>query len=287
MQITTCYNCFSKNRSFYAEENGHSLVKCGKCGLLYLKERPDDTEISQAHKQGKHSGLVELDVTGQFTDSKVPNYLKVLKDIYQYDFRNNVKWLDIGCGHGEFMTALQHYATGTIIVTGSEPNVQKQQSARKRGLDVSYFDIETHTGTYDVISLLNVYSHLPNPLKFIESLKRCLNKDGEIIIETGDTADLQAKHHYRPFYLPDHLSFASEKIVTDILVRLGFKIISINKYPYPNSQRFQSRCIFVKELMKAVLPHRDTKFTGIFRSYLNQKLWSKTDMYIRARLIQP
>ena len=35
----------------------------------------------------------------------------------------------------------------------------------------------------------------------------------------------------RPFYLPDHLSFASESIIIRILERLGFEILSVKKYP--------------------------------------------------------
>ena len=71
MKISSCYNCGSDKRIFYAEENGFSLVKCSECGLLYLKERPDDAEISQAHKQGKHTGLKQLDTTGMFDQEKI------------------------------------------------------------------------------------------------------------------------------------------------------------------------------------------------------------------------
>ena len=52
-----CYNCGSEEATFCAEENAFSLVKCSECGLLYLEKRPDDKEISQAHKQGKHKTL--------------------------------------------------------------------------------------------------------------------------------------------------------------------------------------------------------------------------------------
>lgn len=78
MKISYCYNCGTKERTFYAEENGFSLVKCNTCGLLYLQERPDNIEISQAHKQGKHFGLKELEVTGKFNTGKIPRYLGVL-----------------------------------------------------------------------------------------------------------------------------------------------------------------------------------------------------------------
>lgn len=276
MKIPNCYNCGTEARTFYARENGFSLVKCCGCGLLYLEERPDDNNISQAHKQGKHTGLNELDVTGMFEEEKIPIYLAVLNDIFKGDLGNKRTWLDVGCGHGEFIVAVQKYSNGKIAVRGTEPNIHKQKSAQERGLNVTFFDIELHDEKYDVISLLNVYSHLPNPPAFIESLKNLLNPGGEIIVQTGDTADFPANDHYRPFYLPDHLSFASERIVSDILKRLGFEILSINKYPY---RRFDPKSI-VKEIVKIFLPQYKSKISY----YLKWKRYSQTDMFIRAKL---
>lgn len=286
MKNITCYNCHSEMRNFYAAENGYSLVKCCECGLLYLEERPGDTEISQAHKQGKHTGLIELDATGVFNDYKVQNYLSILNDIFKGDLGSKKAWLDIGCGHGEFVVALQEYSSGSICATGSEPNIHKQESARERGLNIGYFDMESLEDKYDVISLLNVFSHLPDPPEFLKSLRKNLNQNGEILIETGDTADLAEKNHYRPFYLPDHLSFASEKIVTGILRRLGFEIISIHKYPYPNlPQLVVTPACLANEIIKTALPGYKSKFMEYYKIYSERKSWSKTDMYIRARLI--
>lgn len=276
MKIESCYNCGTKERIFYAEENGFSLVKCSACGLLYLRERPDDKEISQAHKQGKHTGLKELKVTGVFNAGKIPKYIGVLEDIFKGELGNKEAWLDIGCGHGEFIAAVQQYSQGKVNVRGTEPNIYKQKSAQERSLNVGYFDIESHEDKYDVISLLNVYSHLPDPPAFLKSLKKILNPGGEIVLQTGDTADLSAEEHYRPFYLPDHLSFASEKIVTGTLNRLGFEIMCVSKYPYLS---FGPKAI-VREIVKAFLPQYQSRI----RYYLKWKRYSQTDMFIRARI---
>jgi len=275
MKISRCYYCGSEQHSFYAEENGFSLVKCCACGLLFVENRPDGHEISQAHKQGKHGGIKEFKVTGRFSPGRIPPYLRVLEDLFGGDLGNKKTWLDVGCGHGEFMIAVQKYSSGEISVTGTEPNVYKQESAQKRGLSVGFFDIETHTGKYDIISMLNVYSHLPEPPTFINSLKRLLNPGGELILETGDTVHLSAKDHYRPFYLPDHLSFASESIVLGILERLDFEILIISKYPFVS---FGLTSI-AKELVKIVLPQYQS---GL--KYLKRKKYSQTDMFIRASL---
>jgi SAM-dependent methyltransferase len=276
MKVTHCYNCNSDKHIFYAEENGYSLVKCQECGLLFLQERPDDDEISQAHMQGKHRGEIELDVTGSFRRDKIPQYCMVLEDIFQGNFSNKQTWLDIGCGHGEFITAVQKYSSGKTIVQGSEPNIYKRASALKRGLKVDYFELSSHPEKYDIISLLNVYSHLPDPPGFLDSLKGLLNPGGEILIQTGDGADFAAEDLYRPFYLPDHISFASERILVSILERIGFKIVSIHKYPLV---ALDLRTI-TKEVVKIFLPNYQSKL----KYYLNYQKYSQTDMFIRAKL---
>ena len=174
------------------------------------------------------------------------------------------------------MIAVKKYGSGLIALTGSDPNIHKQKSARKRGLEVSYFEIESHEKKYDVISMLNVFSHLPDPQTFLKSLKELLNAKGELILETGDTTGFSADDIPRPLYLPDHLSFASEKIVVGILERLDFEIVCIKKYPF---LQFDILSI-TKEIIKIILP----QYKSNIRCYFRWKLYAQRDMYIRARL---
>lgn len=227
MKIINCYNCGSIKSNFYAEENGFTLVKCSSCGLLYVKNRPDDDKIMDDTRKGLIQGKKILDVTVRFNVNAIPLYKVVLNDLFGGDFSTIKTWLDVGCGHGEFMKTIEDVCSGTISIKGLEPNIKKQEAARKRGLDVKYFELESHPEKYDMISMLDVYSHLPDPVVFIHKIKPLLNPRGEILIETGDSANFSAKEQVRPFCLPDHLSFASERIVVDILERLNFEILRL------------------------------------------------------------
>lgn len=275
----SCYNCTSQSSTVYATENGYTLVKCTQCGLLYLNPRPSDDEITSAHKVGKHRGAETLDVTGYFDHGKVAFYKKVLADFSYNEFQNAPKtWLDIGCGHGEFLLALQQYSQGKISAKGLEPNVNKQKTALARGLDVSDFDMQSHTNQYDVLSILNVYSHLPDPVQSLTEWRRNLKPGGELWIETGNTAHLTSAQHYRPFYLPDHLSFASEEIVVSILNRTGFEVIDIKKYPFVR----RNLVVVFKEMVKLLIPGKKSRLKYL----LNFKLYTQTNMLIRARRTQ-
>ncbi len=281
MREVNCYNCGSEARKPYTSENGFALVQCMSCGLLYVNPRPAEEDIEAAHKLGVHHGEDTLNMTGQFNQAKLPRYLAILEDFFGNDVADGQdaprKWLDIGCGHGEFVMALQKFGGNNIEARGLEPNVLKQESARAKKLDVSYFDLLQHSERYDAISLLNVYSHLPDPPVAIAGWTRLLRPGGEMFLETGDTAGLPPSQHPRPLLLPDHLSFASEKIVVRILEDCGFEIVSIKKYPFAD----QFRLSMMKELLKGFWPGKTSKFR-----YMIRPNKYRIDMYIRARLRQ-
>jgi len=275
MQEVVCYNCQGTDSDPYAVENGFNLVKCRYCGLLYVNPRPAEEEIDEALRYGMHKGEQTLKTTGWYHPERVSEYVQTLGSIFPDGFPAGIKsWLDIGCGHGEFLAAIRQFGGDRVSALGIEPNRHKQMAARKRGLNVKFFDLASHNAKYDAISILNVFSHLPDPPTTLGQWLCLLKPGGILILQTGDTANLTAEMHYRPFYLPDHLSFASEAIVTSILSGLGLRVETVHKYPFIRP----SAAAFVRETIKLAWPSKSSKIRYLFRSreYV-------TDMYVLAR----
>ena len=107
-------------------------------------------------------------------------------------------------------------------------------------------------------------------------LKKLLKPEGELILETGNTASLSAKDHPRPFDLPDHLSFASESIIKEIFERLDFNILRIKKYPFLLTDLNS----ITRVLVKGMLPQYKTRIWYYFKG----RKYSQIDMFIRARI---
>jgi SAM-dependent methyltransferase len=276
-----CYNCGSSSRNLYATENGCNLAKCVNCGLLYVSPRPTDGEIAEGVTLGAHTGEKTIESTGRYMGAKVAIYRKVLRDIYASDLQSHKRtWLDVGCGHGELLVALRELSKDKVDAKGIEPNRHKIEAARKRGLQVDYFDLASHDDLYDSISLLNVYSHLTDPPGFLRMVKQRLKPHGELLLETGDTADLPADINPRPFLLPDHLSFASEKILSDILTRTGFQIVSINKYP--TFKLWTMKWRILREAIKVFVPNKKSQLPVMYRWQRVSRY--RTDTWIRARV---
>ena len=219
-----CYNCGATAREPYDSENSFHLVKCLGCGLLYVSPRPADAAITAATRTGQHRGESLLDTTSAFNAGAVTRYQRILRDFFPRGFPRRHTWLDIGCGHGELLVALGQYFGERVVARGCEPNRKKSESARGRGLDVEFFDPREHDQTYDVVSLLNVFSHLPDPVATLGQWRALVASGGHLLLETGHSAHLPSADHHKPYDLPDHLSFANREIVEGILTRVGFRV---------------------------------------------------------------
>lgn len=271
---TSCYYCGGSSSRPFASENGFDLVECSGCGLLYVSPRPRENDIAEAVRQGLHPG--NLETNSRFYPPHLWEYRRVLRDLYGAELtQKNRTWLDVGCGHGEFLLTLTRMAGSHVTAAGSEPNEHKRASARARGLDVSFIPLEHHDRQYDCISLLNVYSHVPDPGAFLDLLRQRLAPGGELVLQTGDVTGLTPETLFRPLYLPDHLSFATEDIVTGLLRRKGFRIVQVRKYP-----AFPACATWMRIAMHLSLG-RISRVKALVRNYsVSRRL--RTDMWIRA-----
>ncbi len=234
LERVACYVCGGLESQPWAEENGFSAVRCSACGLVYVNPRPTRGSISLAAQSGLHAGAAMLDETGARDARKVKHYQQRLRALFEAGAlaqRPGARWLDIGCGFGEFLEALSIESAGRLLTVGSEPNERKAAAARSRGLDVTFREASTEVPGYAFVSLLNVFSHLPDPLELLRQLADLLEPGGQLVLQTGNWAELERQQVPDRLHLPDHLSFASEKLVRRVLAAAGFSEISVLRYP--------------------------------------------------------
>jgi SAM-dependent methyltransferase len=258
-------NNLTGNRE-WGRENGYVMLKCGSCGLLFIDRPPEADEREAALKLGLHRGESLLDTNKKADPSRIPLYLETLKAFYpdQLEMKGK-KWLDIGAGNGEFVAALQQYFPGLECVA-VEPNLQKRNSPYYNGGRVlSGTGVLPAGEKFNVISMLNLWSHLPEPVKFMGELAEILEKDGKLLIQTGNGAEINRYEYPGPLLLPDHLSFAAPGIVSSILHKKGFRLEKLIKYKYPRSR---GSLFYIKLFAKYILGKQTRPlgyFTGRFR----------------------
>ena len=269
-----CLFCGKDESSSWAVENGYTAVRCIHCGLIYVNPRPLLSMIDEAVKTGVHKELSHgRTARGRRVSSKIRFYRPILCSMFAdvWERSTPISWLDIGAGYGEFIQAVSKLAPSGSSIEGLEPMKSKVEATRKRGLNIREAYLREVEDRFDFISIINVFSHIPDFGTFLSEIKIALEPDGELFIETGNIGDLQEYAQVpTELDLPDHLCFAGERHIVGWLQDAGFSIVSIEK------RRKDGIINFLKNIVKIVLNRRVTlavPYTSQYRT-----------MFIRAKL---
>jgi 2-polyprenyl-3-methyl-5-hydroxy-6-metoxy-1,4-benzoquinol methylase len=277
LEQIACPLCGGAESGDWGAENGFSCVKCQSCGLVYVNPRPTIEEISHANEIGEHRTADDvLHVVYKRSRRKALRYATTVRAVFPDLIASPkpVRWLDVGAGFGELVEVLQDLLPPGSQVMGIEPMAPKVAEARARGLPVYQTDLSQIGTRFDVISLINVFSHVPDFRDFLNRLRPLLNEDGELFIETGNGGDLPSMQDYPDLlYLPDHLVFAGETHLRDYLAQSGFTIESTAAF------RVDTAAQFGKNLLKAALGRR-IKLALPYRSPFRRVL-------VRAKVAAP
>ena len=229
--VISCPYCRVSRGTAWASENGYTLVKCSECGFLYVNPRPTQELIRESVETGIHSNVEHgRTVICRRVRSKVIRYKKIFASMFKDIWKNHhiISWLDVGAGYGEVVEAGSALAPSGSRIEGIEPMKSKATRARARGLKISEKYLCDVREKFDFVSLINVFSHIPDFRVLLEEVKNVLKDNGECYIETGNIGDLVDRYQVpTELNLPDHLVFAGEKHLIGYLSEAGFSIVAI------------------------------------------------------------
>jgi len=146
-----------------------------------------------------------------------------------------LRWLDFGCGAGGFLKFLRTRASlgGRTLElaghdVGSYADLLKQQDGF-RILDLDEITREP-AGTYDVISMIEVVEHLPDPVAALTQVARLLKPGGLLLLTTGNLDSPVARRqgiHYRYCAPEIHVSLFGPRSLAHLYARVGLQPQSV------------------------------------------------------------
>jgi SAM-dependent methyltransferase len=144
-------------------------------------------------------------------------------------YRESGKLLEVGCAYGFFLQEAKRYFT----VAGIELSADAAAHCRRQGLNVETgtADEAGSGGPFDVIVLLDVIEHLPDPQATFVALARALAPGGVIVLTTGDFASLAARalrSAWRLMTPPQHLWFFTGRSMERLAAGAGLEIASLD-----------------------------------------------------------
>ena len=152
--------------------------------------------------------------------------------------RPGTRVLDIGCGTGSITETIRRERNVEIV--GLEPNPERAEAARRRGLDVitgSYSqNIPNLHGKFDCILFLDVLEHLADPSAMLTDVAGALNDNGSVIASIPNIAHwtvrfslMAGRFDYMPTGIMDatHLRWFTRKSVTRLFEASGYHVEQI------------------------------------------------------------
>ena len=212
------------HRTLY-RKNNCDIRQCLECGLGRAQHEGFDPNAyyTEDYFSGGHPDgyadyrSAESILRREFADTV--NFIR--------QWRADGRLLDVGCAYGFFLEEAKRF----YQVAGIELAREAAAACRRRGLNVSNGVADAGNlaaiGMLDVIVLLDVIEHLPDPRGTLSLCASHLNPGGIIVITTGDFGSLAARTagvHWRLMTPPQHLWYFTRESLRRLAPSLGLSL---------------------------------------------------------------
>ncbi len=239
-ETVSCALCGADDPRLLGVHGSWPVVKCRRCGLVYLRERPSEDALPQLYGRDYYEAEDDVGYRGYMETHR--RYADVFNRIFgrrDRDLRRHTRGnrlLEVGCAYG---TLLDFLRDGGWRVSGVEISPLSSRRAREDlGLDVrtgSLEDAGFPFGSFDVVLMLDVLEHLHRPFRTLREVCRVLAPGGTLVVqcpyelyhwEEVAEAVLRGKKTgtIEPDSIPAHLYFFVPRTLDAFLRKGGFEI---------------------------------------------------------------
>jgi SAM-dependent methyltransferase len=208
------------------------LVRCNRCGLVYINPRPDNEEMKKYYPPANWPRAT-ANIDPDRAEIHWEPWRKIMelraKPILIYKKRGKI--LDVGCGDGFFLKYMKELGWD---VYGVEPGESASRYARDiLGLNVFSGNLEESPypdNFFDVINLYAVFEHLPNPSGALIKIRQILQDWGLLVITVPNFTGFESKifrTRWVALKAPEHLYHFSPPTLKKIIEKANFKALKI------------------------------------------------------------
>ncbi len=227
-----CIVCGSDRANFYASKKGYKVVKCARCGTLFLDPLPKPQEAAAVYGQDyfggaeKGHGYVDYDTDKEAMRSIFIRHLIHFEKL----LKRPGKMLDVGAATGFFMKIAKSRGWE---VCGVEISSFAAEAGRKNGLDIitgTLQNIKQADDSFDLVTMWDVIEHMPDPVRDLHRVHSLLKPGGLVAVNTPDSGSFYSHvmgSRWHLFVPPEHIFYFNRKSISKLLQNSGFEVIEI------------------------------------------------------------
>jgi SAM-dependent methyltransferase len=255
-----CRCCGSAGVALRGHKHGHFIRRefafhaCGDCGFMSVEPFSGFEIYDDAYYRGQGADPY-VDYESEYRNWRGSVRVLELDDLFRIaegyfkgapagNRRGSLHWLDFGCGAGALLKYLRSRETlngSAIAVTGHDVGSYADLLREKDGfriLDLGTLSREPDA-EYDVISMIEVIEHLPEPLEAMQLVARLLKPGGLLLLTTGNLESAVARRQglHFPYCVPEiHVSLFNARCLAQLYQRVGLESLPVR---YDGAVRFK------------------------------------------------
>lgn len=246
-----CNICGSSNCKVFPNEFFKKiLLRCQKCGLIFVHPQPKFSELKKIYTQKyfKNSNSNSIGYENYLKDK--PNIIKTFEKRFKNVeklYPKKGKILDLGCAMGFFLEVAENHGWTPygVEISNYASNIAKKRFGDKvfnGTLDQACFS----NNFFDIITMWDYLEHISDPAEELSRARQLLKKDGILILSAPDTNSLPHKifgNRWMGYKDQEHLYYFSEKNIRMLLEKTSLKVLKSEKIG-----KYISLDLFIKRL---------------------------------------
>lgn len=241
METVDCALCGGKESSSIYETMDRNwrvpgnfrVVKCHGCGLVYVNPRPGVNDIGKYYPETfmVRSRLVDTEVEEMKMHGRPWKEIMGILAAPLLKHSPKGRVLDIGSGDGLFLGYMKSVGWEAF---GAEPRKAAAEASEKQfGITVfpgMLHDAPFEKGSFDAVTLNNVFEHVHNPVELLEQVKEFLKPDGLLMIDVPNFNSLESRlfgDRWVALDVPRHLYHYTRKTLVAMLEKGGFSTVEV------------------------------------------------------------
>jgi SAM-dependent methyltransferase len=238
--VSVCPLCGSAETTIAFTDAGCELRVCNACELFFTHPYPQSSSQHEMVHAGEYSGIEILDCARRYQGERL-YYDRHFRFIDE-ECEGARSLIDVGCGTGHLLERLR--ARPGLRCTGIELNSQAAQLARRvSGCNVYEIPFEHFRGEqrFDVITMINVLSHIPSFDGMFRSLRAALRPGGKVILRTSEMDARVSRWNQLHWGIPDDLHFLGLRTLDFLCAKYGFAVTRHIRVPFEEELFLPSR----------------------------------------------